>query len=245
MSFKRKPPPGNVRRVVSLGNNFRGVTTNKRGHLVQFESEQERKLILLLERDPTVSDFCSQPETICFLDAQGRQRRYTPDFQVWRTNGEIEWHEVTLAARREQHIPLPEREVVAQGLCQQRGWRYLVHTEQTLPSGYEYANLDFLAAFRAGSYADAEGLAWWQEHLAGQGQVHPFQVLTQVDSRWERGALLNHLYHLIWHSRVQMDWQRPLIWQGDFHPAARIWLLQPPALPLSAGGFSTHAEGEL
>jgi hypothetical protein len=32
MAFKRKPPPGNVRRVISLVNNFRGVTTNKRDH---------------------------------------------------------------------------------------------------------------------------------------------------------------------------------------------------------------------
>ncbi len=46
MSMKRKPPTGNARRVISLGNNFHGVTTNKQGHLVQFESEQERKLIL-------------------------------------------------------------------------------------------------------------------------------------------------------------------------------------------------------
>ena len=92
MAFKRKPPPGNVRRVISLGNNFRGVTTNKRGHLVQFESEQERKLILLLERDPTVADYISQPEVLHFHDASGRQRTYTPDFKVWRTDGQIELH---------------------------------------------------------------------------------------------------------------------------------------------------------
>ena len=47
MAFKRKPPPGNVRRAISLGNNFRGVTTNKRGDLVQFEAEQDLKLELL------------------------------------------------------------------------------------------------------------------------------------------------------------------------------------------------------
>lgn len=57
MPFTRKPPPGNVRRVRSLGTNCRGVTTNKRGRVVQFESEHERVLILLLERDPSVRDF--------------------------------------------------------------------------------------------------------------------------------------------------------------------------------------------
>lgn len=71
MSMKRKPPAGNVRRVISLGNNFRGVTTNKRGHLVQFEAEQERKLILLLERDALVVDYVSQPETLTGLATIG------------------------------------------------------------------------------------------------------------------------------------------------------------------------------
>ena len=71
MNMKRKPPTGNVRRVISLGNNFRGVTTNKQGRLVQFESEQERKLILLLERDPLIADYVSQPETLTFIDEKG------------------------------------------------------------------------------------------------------------------------------------------------------------------------------
>ena len=48
MAFKRNPPPDNVRRVICLGNNFHGVITNECDHLVQFESEQDRKLVLLI-----------------------------------------------------------------------------------------------------------------------------------------------------------------------------------------------------
>jgi hypothetical protein len=48
MPFKRKPPPGNAHRVIGLGSNSRGGTTNSRGHPIQFESDQEHKLILLL-----------------------------------------------------------------------------------------------------------------------------------------------------------------------------------------------------
>ena len=94
MIHRRKPPPGNVRRVTYISRNIRGVTTNKRGRLVQFESEQERKLILLLERDRTVVDYASQPEILSFRDEKGHPRQYTPDFQVWRMNGAIELHEV-------------------------------------------------------------------------------------------------------------------------------------------------------
>lgn len=228
MAFKRKPPPGSVRRVISLGNNFRGVTTNKRGHLVQFESEQERKLLLLLERDPTVADYISQPETLRFCDTSGRQRVYTPDFKVWRTNGQIELHEVTLEARRQDRVSLQQREAAAREVCQQRGWSYFVHTDQTLPSGYEYANLCFLAAFRAHACTSAERTLWWLERLTGCERVHPRAVLTQAETGLPVGMLLNCLYHLLWHGVVQMDWHRPFIWQGDFHPAARIWLPQAP-----------------
>ena len=224
MAFKRKPPPGNVRRVISLGNNFRGVTTNKRGHLVQFESEQERKLVLLLERDPTVADYTSQPQTFHFCDDSGRQRTYTPDFKVWRTDGQIELYEVTIEARRVAQASLLQREAAARAICQQRGWCYIVHTDETLPSGYEYANLDFLAAFRANTYANPETTAWWLARLAGQERVHPRSVLAQAGSDLAAGPLLNGLYHLLWHGVIQMDWHQPFIWRGDFHPAARIWL---------------------
>lgn len=226
MSMKRKPPTGNARRVISLGNNFRGVTTNKQGHLVQFESEQERKLILLLERDPLVVNYVSQPETLIFSDEKGHQRKYTPDFQVWRVNGQIELHEVTVQSRRESRSSLQEREVAAQLICQQRGWRYIIHTDQTLPSGFEYSSLDFLSAFRAETYAGVESVTWWLGKLIGLGQVHPRMVLSQMEQGLREDIMLNGLYHLLWHGKVEMNWHQPLFRQGDFHPRARIWLAE-------------------
>jgi hypothetical protein len=238
MAFRRKPPPGNVRRVISLGGNFRGVTTNKRGHLVQFESEQERKLILLLERDLTVADYVSQPETLHFCDDSGRQRVYTPDFKVWRTDGQIELHEVTVEARRLGRESLTQRETAARTICQERGWGYVVHTDRTLPSGYEYANLDFLSSFRASTYTNADTTRWWLGQLAARERIHPRMVLINAGDNPAIGVLLNSLYHLLWHDFVQMDWQQPLIWQNDFHPAAHIWL---PSRPLTISQLETEA----
>lgn len=226
MSMKRKPPAGNVRRVICLGNNFRGVTTNKRGHLVQFESEQERKLILLLERDPRVVDYVSQPETLIFSDGKGHQRKYTPDFKVWHTNGQIELHEVTVASRREDRESLQEREAAARLICQERGWRYVVHTDQTLPSGCEYISLDFLSAFRAQSYADEEFTNLWLGELSKHGQVHPRFVVSHVEQNKDVSVLFNNLYHMLWHGDVEMNWEQPFFWRGDFHPQARVWLPQ-------------------
>lgn len=223
MSFKRKPPPGNVRRVASIGTNCRGVTTNKRGRLVQFESEQERKLLLLLERDPTVLDYCSQPEILAYVAADGRTRHYTPDFQVWRTDGRIELHEVTLEARRQAQAGPPPREVAAHLVCHQRGWRYLVHTDQTLPCGYTYANLDILSAFRSASYADPAIVSWWLQQVTARGPAHPQALLSQSSGATDQGRFLSTLYHLLWHDQIQMDWQRPLFWRGAMHPAACVW----------------------
>lgn len=223
MNMKRKPPKGNVRRVISLGNNFRGVTTNKRGHLVQFESEQERKLILLLERDPSVADYVSQPETLLFSDEKEHQRKYTPDFQVWRVNGRIELHEVTIESRRESRESLREREAAAQLICQERGWQYVVHTDQTLPSGCEYVSLDFLSAFRAECYVDVEVGDWWLGKLRGRGQVHP-KFMMNHEQNPMAGILLSSLYSMLWHNKIEMNWHQPFFRQGDFHPQARIWL---------------------
>jgi hypothetical protein len=224
MAWKRKPPPDNVRRVVSIGKNIRGVTTNKRGRLVQFESEQERKLILLLERDRTVTDFISQPETLFYQDEDGRGRRYTPDFQVWRLDGRIELHEVTIEQRQQTHDTHSRRAAAAETICRQRGWQYHLHTEQTLPGGQEYANLDFLAPYRAHIYADQESANWWQAILPGRGKIHLREAVGQAPAELSSGVLFNTLYHLLWHDQVGMDWRQPLLWRGTPHPAATIWL---------------------
>lgn len=226
MAWKRKPPPNNVRRVASIGKNIRGVTTNKCGRLVQFESEQERKLILLLEKDTGVTDFISQPETLFYADEQGKQHRYTPDFQVWYDDGRIALHEVTIAQRQQTRANLVQRTAAAQAICQQRGWQYCLHTEETLPTGIEYANLDFLSPYRAQTYAQPESIDWWLSYMAGQDHVSVQMAVYQSPPEYTTGILLNGLYHMLWHGQVQMNWQRPFIHQGALHPAATVWLAQ-------------------
>jgi hypothetical protein len=224
--MKRKPPPGNVRRVASIDRNIRGITTNKRGRLVQYESELERKLILVLERDAQVVDFASQPETLTFQDSAGRSRRYTPDFKVWRADGRFELHEVSVESRRTQPR-LKEREAAASAICQERRWSYAIHTEQTLPRGNEYLNLSFLSYYRAPGYVSVDIVDWWQTQLSVQpGHTHPEAVLAMAASVIPQGALLSGLYYLIWHNQIGMDWSQPLIAKGEFHPRARIWLVE-------------------
>jgi hypothetical protein len=119
MRLRRKPPKGNVRRVTSIDRNLRGVFTNKAGHPVQIESFEERILTLQFERDRSVKDYRSQPLTITFTDQDKRERKYTPDFAVWRNNNAIEIHEVTITERRKL-AHSREREKEAKKVCKKR-----------------------------------------------------------------------------------------------------------------------------
>lgn len=225
MSFKRKPPDGNVRRVRSTGQNLRGVITNKAGRLVQFESWAERSLILRLDRDLDVLDYQSQPERYTFTTEEGKQCTYTPDFKVWRRDGLIEIHEVTLAERRVRP-EMQRREQAAREMCREQGWQYVVHTEQSLPSGSELANLLALAGYRPTIYANQMVIQAVFEQLAS-GQAVAFRVLVR-----QLGQLLNlpegrvtaTLCYLLWHGELQTDLGRLLFDQGAIEPGVQVWI---------------------
>ena len=136
MSLKRKPPEGNVRRVAPIGQNSRGNMTNKAGKRVQFESFAEHVHALRLDRDQTVQDYRSQPLRILFDDSEKKKHTYTPDFMVWRYNGQVEIHEITRTERETRpHIQL--REKAARNFCREKGWQYLLYNEDSLPKATE------------------------------------------------------------------------------------------------------------
>lgn len=225
MSFKRKPPAGNVRRVHPSGPNIRGVITNKAGHLVQFESWAERALILRFDRDPEVLDYHSQPETFTFTDEQGKPRTYTPDFIVWRRTGEVEIHEVTLARRR-LRPDIRRREEAARNICQARDWQYVVHTENSIPQGSELANLLALVGYRPTSYANEEVAQAAFERLE-QGQAIAFdQLVKQVGQMLDlpEGQVTAALCHLLWHGGLVTDFEQLLFDEGAIIPGVCVWM---------------------
>jgi hypothetical protein len=57
-----------LRFISDQNKNTRGDITNKTGRTVQYESFNEFKVTLMLERDPTVLDYISQPETFEFFE---------------------------------------------------------------------------------------------------------------------------------------------------------------------------------
>jgi hypothetical protein len=220
--MKRKPPAQNVRRVRAIGNNLRHTVTSKTQRTIQCESFQEYKLVLCLERDRTVVDYLSQPETLAYRDDQGKPHRYTPDFQVWRSNGQIELHEVTLEAR---HQAQPPRENAAKIICAARGWSYHVHTETALPTGSELANLMLLFGYRPQGYAHPEIAQAVPQVLIPNQRC---RLPDLIDHLVHHLDLPNHeivptLLHLLWHDQLRTDMNTLLYVAAVPNRAAQVW----------------------
>ena len=226
MALKRKPPTGNVRRVAPIDKNLRYAVTSKANETVQCESFQERKLTLVFDRDPTVQAYRSQPECFAFTDTQGNSRTYVPDFIVWRTTGEIEIHEVTLTSRQERSR-IQEREKAAREICQQRGWRYVIHTEATLPQATEEANLLALYRSRPSIYSNAAVTAALHQRLGGEGQKAVHLLIAELAQALSLPVptVISALCHLIWHQVLGTDLTSRLLFvNAAFAPYVQVWL---------------------
>ena len=207
MTLKRKPPAGNIRRVAPISTNLRYAITSKTDETVQCESFQERKLTLLFDRDDSIQEYRSQPERFAFTDSEGNSRTYAPDFIVWRTTGEIEIHEVTLTSRRQERLSIQEREKAARKICEVRGWRYVVHTEATLPQATEEANLLALYRYRPSIYANTGVTVAIHQRLNGEKRKSVSPLIGELTQELSLPAptVISALCHLMWHRVIETD----------------------------------------
>lgn len=225
MGLKRKPPENNVRRVAAIGNNSRYAITNKNGETVQCESYTERKLALRIDRDPCVKNYRSQPLRISFVDSEDKPHTYVPDFQVWRWDGLVEIHEVTLVERR--LLPNAQRrEKAAQEYCDKEGWRYVVHTEVSLPNDTEGANLLALYAYRPSVYSRAE-VAHAVIEKFGLGQrilLRELSCAISQDLNLPSATVSTAIYHLMWHGKITTDLCSLIFIDNVPTPRTYVWL---------------------
>ena len=226
MALKRKPPDRNVRRVAPIQGNLRYTITSKTSSTVQCESFQERKLTLLFERDPSVQEYRSQPERFEFSDTLGKTRTYVPDFMVWKTTGEVEIHEVTLTTRQDRS-GIQEREKAAAAICQKRGWRYVVHTEQSLPQATEEANLLALYRYRPTIYANSAVTAAVHARLGGSSSRGICLLITDIAQALPLPVptVTSALCHLLWHRVIDTDLTSHLLFvNAALTPSVQVWL---------------------
>jgi hypothetical protein len=224
--MKRRPPSGNVRRVRHINGNTPSTYVNKANRTVQCESFQEYKLAVWLDFDPSVEDFLSQPTTFEYRNSKGKKATYVPDYVVWRTDESVEIHEVTVEKRRQKKQSLQKREAAATQICKERGWKYIVHTDETLPSGSEWANLDNLVAYRPRAYAnDAIEIAIIR-YLTTNGKTKLARIIADIAVRFNaaKGRICSTLLHLIWHHKVQASMDVLLYIESSPNDAATVWI---------------------
>lgn len=225
MGLKRKPPAKNVRRVSAIDNNSRYTVTNKNGETVQCESHSERKQALRFDRDPQVKSYRSQPLRISYHDLDGNPCTYVPDFQVWKWDRSVEIHEITRSERR--LLPnAKRREVAAEKYCKKRGWRYVVHTEDSLPNETEGANLLFLYIFRPRTYARPDVALAASEKLGSRKRILLVLLMQEIAQELglPLGVVSSSLYHLMWHGKIDADFRTLIFVDGAPLPKTLVWL---------------------
>jgi hypothetical protein len=222
--MKRRPPNGNARLVRSNGRNIRSFVVDKNYETQQAESFQESKHMLRLDRDPTVIRYLSQPETFTLVDDNGKVRKHTPDFKVWKADGSVEIHDITL----EHRLSIADFKIVVElmrSLCSNNGWKYIVYTEKDIPQGNEAANLKALKMFRAAAYNDGS-VAMVAIDVLSHGSLRLDQLALSLQNacKLPRGTINATLWHLLWHGKIEADLRKPLFDDGLPVASTKVWL---------------------
>ena len=94
----------------------------------RYQSDLERKMMLRLEKDPTVKKWMKRHGiTIPWIDGQKHQRRYVPDFLVQYGDGTTAILEVKDPSRLDSPDILRKRKA-AEMWCKQRSMEYVLAT---------------------------------------------------------------------------------------------------------------------
>lgn len=167
---------------------------------VAYESFLELKWMKLLDHDPHVALFTSQPFTLKGADAHGRWR-HTLDLFVRRTDGSVLIVDVKnpLSLSKPSVIQQADRTAEA---CRRIGWDYQM-VGDIAPQ--RWANIEWLAGYRRPLRSCAhlaDPLLALADRPVAVGDLVSFQPAPEL----ARPVV----YHLLWHNRLACDLDQPL-----------------------------------
>lgn len=172
----------------------------KWGDFVDYESVLESKWLMLLDFDPQVTAFVSQPLEFDAIDARGPWR-HTPDVFARRRDGSVLLLDVKNPELRDDPKVRLQEECTRR-TCERLGWEYAMVSE---PSGQRWVNIDLLSSARRPLHLGVElvpRLLELAREPVGIGELMRFMEFPDL----ARGVL----YHLMWHQRIVTDLDRPL-----------------------------------
>ena len=208
MDFKtpvRKIKP--TRRSVSGYFSFRGKEP------IPYESTLERDFVMKMDYDRSVKHVVSQPARLFYIDANGIERRYTPDYLVYFTNPMRKPLLVEVKEKQElerDFYKLRYKFSAAFGLAKQNGWTFKIYDERRIRNAL-LDNLQLLRSFASRKVNTAivnevkNDLASMPLPISVQRFTHRFN-----SERGAPGIRKNDIWRLALDHLLELDLSAPL-----------------------------------
>lgn len=170
---------------------------------VWWESQLERDFIYLLEIDPGVLTYSSQPFKLKYI-SDGNKRIYTPDFLVERKDKkqivEVKPHRKAFSEKYQNIF----RNVGP--LLQNSGFQFLVVTERMIRVEPMLSNIKILYKYSR-IKADYFQLSSIEKYLKAEEKAEVSRILNDLSPSDITGG---HLYSLIYHGFLKADLMIPI-----------------------------------
>ncbi|RKP56258.1 hypothetical protein D7Z26_06375 [Cohnella endophytica] len=117
----------------------------KSGDMVYWDSYLERDYIRLADFDSTVEEIYFQPVCIRYT-YKGKTYRYYPDFKIISLDG----HVTIVEVKPRKYLQHPKNIVkyeVGRLFCDEKGWTFVIITDEEIRPGYLQNNLAILRAY--------------------------------------------------------------------------------------------------
>ena len=166
------------------------------GELVGYESWLERDHAMLLDFDPQVTGFASQPFWLLWAGENGRARRHAPDYFARRRDGSG----LVVDVRADDRIGPRDEEAfeATREACALVGWSF---ARLGVPDPVLAANVRWLSRYRHHRCAGAGGVA---ERLV-EVFAQPRGLFEGAEAAGERLGVLPVVYHLLWQQVLAAD----------------------------------------
>ncbi|MDX2962029.1 TnsA-like heteromeric transposase endonuclease subunit [Streptomyces acidiscabies] len=172
----------------------------KWGDFAEYESVLESRWLTLLDFDPQVTAFVTQPLEFVAIDARGAWQ-HTPDVFVRHRDGSVLLLDVKNPELRDDPDVLLQEERTRR-TCERLDWDYAMVSE---PSEQRWVNVDLLSSARRPLHLGADLVPRLLE-LARE----PVEIGELIRFMEYPDLARAVLYHLMWHQRIVTDLDRPL-----------------------------------
>lgn len=183
-----------------------------------FESSLERDALILIEFNPSIVSYLSQPKTFDYFH-NNKHKTYTPDILIEYSNGKKLYIEVKYREdlRKDWEILRPKFKAVIKELSDDKSARFKIWTENEIRIPL-LKNATFLLPYRHRSFENYQ-LEMIKKVISRIDETNPEDVIRICSSNLEaRAEFLNTLWYALSNQIIKADLTRPLTMKSS------IWI---------------------